>query len=41
MQNETVKKPLIGSDNNALIALLSINLVVRFNRIFKSGVLFK
>lgn len=28
MQNETVKKPLIGSDNNALIALLSINLVV-------------
>ena len=28
MQNENIKKPLLGADNNALIAVLSINLVV-------------
>jgi membrane associated rhomboid family serine protease len=28
MQNENSNKPLLGADNNALIALLSINLVV-------------
>jgi len=28
MQNEKTTKPLLGADNNALIALLSINLVV-------------
>jgi hypothetical protein len=28
MQNEKSTKPLLGADNNALIALLSINLVV-------------
>ena len=28
MQNEKTNKPLLGADNNALIALLSINLVV-------------
>lgn len=28
MENENSNKPLLGADNNALIAVLSINLVV-------------